>query len=219
MAAIERIEVAIFRTQLVELNTTLYGPFGYTKQKNYNPKISTDEFQKLLHDINDNESRSHEEFIRRYRAKYSAEQHLPLWMAAELMSFGQLLTLYRNQHLAVKQTISHRYNLFPMVLDSWLLTLGALRNSCAHHSRIWNRPLPMPTRLPDRKYDPRWYSPHTVHEKSLYLALSFINHLLTYIAPVDQWKQSVIGLLSAYPDIPLAPMGIPTDWQGSPLWS
>lgn len=32
MDALERIEVAIFRTQLVEANTTRYGPFGYAEQ-------------------------------------------------------------------------------------------------------------------------------------------------------------------------------------------
>jgi len=218
MDAIERIEVAIFRTQLVEVNSTLYGPFGYTEQKNYNPKFPQPDFLKLLRDIEYDEGRSYEEFIRRYRAKYTAERYLPIWMAAELMSFGQLLTFYRNQHLAVKQTLSHRYNLFPMVLDSWLLTLSAIRNSCAHHNRMWNRPLPLVTRFPDRKNDPRWYVPDAIPDNRLYTALTFINHLLSFITPTGQWKQSITALLTAYPTIPLEPMGIPENWQDSPLW-
>ena len=216
--AIERIEVAIFRTQLVEVNTITYGPFGYTDKRNYNPKCSDGEFRKLMSDIHDDEVRSYEEFIQRYRAKYIGEPHLPLWMVTELMSFGQLLTLYRKQHLAIKQNISHKYNLFPMVLDSWLLVLNAVRNSCAHHNRIWNRPLPLTVRLPDRKYAPHWYTPVQIPDNRLFTVLTMINHLLNFIAPTDHWQSSVLDLLNAFPAVPLRPMGIPKNWQELPLW-
>lgn len=216
--AIERIEVAIFRTQLVEANTLQFGPFGYVEQKNYNPKFSTDNLAKLLGDINQDENRSYEEFVKRYRAKYTSEPYLPLWMVAEFMSFGQLLTLYRNQHLSVKQSISHKYNLFPMVLDSWLLTLNTIRNICAHHNRLWNRPLPLPIKFPDRKYDARWHSPVSMPVDRLYAALTIVHYLLGFISPQAQWKRSVADLLARYPEVPLRPMGIPSDWQDSPLW-
>jgi abortive infection bacteriophage resistance protein len=219
MDALERIEVAIFRTKLVETNTLQYGPFGYTDQKNYNPKFIAYDLQKLLDDISKDEGRSKEEFITRYRTKYDEELYLPLWMAAELMSFGQLLTLYRNQHLSIKQTISHQYKLFPQVLDSWLLTLSAIRNSCAHHNRLWNHPLPLIMGLPDRRNDPRWYDPDPIPNNRLYTALTVINYLLAFIAPTDQWKESIKRLLAAYPTIPLRQMGIPENWQDSPLWN
>lgn len=159
MDAIERIEVAVFRTRLVEVHTAQYGPFGYTLLENYNPKFARTDFDQLLSDILEDEKRSYEEFIRRYRSKYISEEYLPLWMVTDLMSFGQLLTLYRNQHLSIKQTISREFNLFPVVLDSWLLTLNTIRNSCAHHSRIWNRPLHLPIKRPDKKHDDRWFTP------------------------------------------------------------
>lgn len=218
MDALERIEVAIFRTQLVEINTNSYGPIGYAEQNNYNPKYIAHDLQKLLDDISEDEGRSKEEFITRYRTKYDEEMYLPLWMAAELMSFGQLLTLYRNQHLSIKQTISHKYKLFPQVLDSWMLTLGAIRNSCAHHNRLWNRPLPLTMRLPDQRNDPRWYVPEAIPDNRLFTALTVINYLLTFISPTVKWKESVEKLLATYPTIPLRQMGIPENWQDSPLW-
>lgn len=216
--AIERIEVAIFRTQLVEANTLQYGPFGYVEQKNYNPKFFSSSLAKLLSDINEDENRSYEEFVKRYRAKYASEQYLPLWMVAEFMSFGQLLTLYRNQHLSIKQSISHRYNLYPMVLDSWLLTLNTIRNICAHHNRLWNRPLPLPIRFPDKKYDARWHTPDPMPSISLYAALTIVNYLLGFISPQANLKDAIADLFAKYPDVPLKPMGIPSDWQDSPLW-
>jgi abortive infection bacteriophage resistance protein len=218
MDAIERIEVAIFRTRMVEAHTTLYGPFGYTALKNYNPKFSQADFNKLLVDISDDEGRSHEEFIRRYRSKYSFETYLPLWMVTELMSFGQLLTLYRNQHLFLKQAISHQFNLYPMVLDSWLLTLNYIRNSCAHHARLWNRPLPLPIKLPDKKYDVRWYNPVPIPNNKIFSVFTTVQYLLKYIVPANQWKSSIQQLFAAYPAIPLQPMGFPENWLSTLLW-
>ena len=63
--AIERIEVAILRTRMVEAHTNRFGPFGYADKKNYNPKFTQADFNKLLNDIEQDEDRSYEEFIRR----------------------------------------------------------------------------------------------------------------------------------------------------------
>jgi abortive infection bacteriophage resistance protein len=216
--AIERIEVAILRTRMVETHTNRFGPFGYADKKNYNPKFTQADFKKLLNDIVQDEDRSHEEFIRRYRSKYTSETHLPLWMATELMSFGQLLTLYRNQDLSLKQTIARQFELFPMVLDSWLLTLNYIRNSCAHHARLWNRPLPLKIKLPDQKHDTRWYSPAQIPNNTNFSVITVVQYLLTYILPDNQWKNSIQQLLAAYPAIPLKPMGFPGKWQDLPLW-
>jgi abortive infection bacteriophage resistance protein len=218
MDAIERIEVAIFRTRLVETHTLWYDPFGYSLRNNYSPKFSSESFNKLLSDITEDENRSNEEFIIRYRSKYSGEKYLPLWMVTELMSFGQLLTLFRNQHLSFKQEISRQFLIFPPVLDSWLLTLNTIRNSCAHHARIWNRPLPLPIKIPDKKHDPRWYNPVPMSNNSVFSICTVIHYLLKFIVPSNQWRLLLKELLDAYPDIPLLPMGFPNNWEEYPLW-
>lgn len=218
MDAIERIEVTIFRTRMVEAHTTRFGPFGYTDFKNYSPNFLKTDFDILLRDIVNDECRSHEEFIRCYRSKYFSEVNLPLWMVVEFMSFGELVTLYRNQDLSFKQHISHQFQLFPMVLDSWLLTLNYIRNACAHHARLWNRPLPLPVKLPARKHDARWYPPFSVSNNSIYTVITLIQYLLEYIVPTNRWKQSIQELLLSYSIIPLRAMGFPEDWQNTPLW-
>lgn len=216
--AIERIEVSIFRTRMVEKYTLRYGPFGYTVLENYNPRFPPYEFHKLMNEILNDEKRSHEEFITRYHDKYSNEKYLPLWMSAEIMSFGQLLTIFRNLSINIKQEISHEFNLFPMVLDSWLLSLNTIRNSCAHHVRLWNRPLGNPIKIPDKKHDPRWYSPIIVPENRLFTILTIVQYLLGYIVVENHWQTSLNALLNEYPTIPLIPMGFPENWQECPLW-
>lgn len=218
MDSIERIEVAILRTRMVELHARTYGPFGYTDYKNYNPKFPKDQFKKLMDDIHEDENRSYEEFIHRYRNKYTSEENLPLWMVTDLMPFGQLLTMYRNLHLPLKQKIAHELNIFPPVLDSWLLTLNYIRNCCAHHSRLWNRPLAVTPKLPDRRYDPRWYAPIMVDSRRIYAGVLIVRYLMQQLVPQDRWKESFEKLLSDNPSVPLKPMGFPKNWVDCPIW-
>ena len=226
MDALEKIEVSILRTKFVEAHTKLYGPFGYTHYRNYNPqfpKVNLEEpdrpnFQKLMNNIKNDEERSYQEFITRYRHKYNLEEYLPLWMVVELMSFGQLVTLYRNQHLTFKRTIASQFDLSSPVMDSWLLTLNTVRNDCAHHNRLWNRPLPNRPKIPDRKSDIRWHFPNAVKNDQIYIVLTVIQYLLAFINPANTWKNSIANLLNAYPNIPRRFMGIPNNWQDSPLW-
>lgn len=218
MDAIERIEVAIFRTRMVEIHSMQYGPFGYSQFNNYNPKFTQADFQKLMTDISEDELRSREEFINRYRTKYSSEKYLPFWMVTELMSFGQLLTLYRNQDFTLKKILASQFNLYSMVLDSWLLTLNYIRNCCAHHARLWNRPLPLRVKLPDKKQDSRWYSPVQIPNNNIFSILTLILYLLNFILPINPWNNSIQQLFAAFPMIPLHSMGFPNNWQGSPLW-
>jgi abortive infection bacteriophage resistance protein len=218
MNAIERIEVAILRTRFVESHAIKYGPFGYTNYSNYNPNFSPNNHLKLLDEIQFDESRSYEEFIIRYRKKYTEEKYLPLWMAVEVMSFGQIFTLYRNSDISIKRTISSEVNLFPPVLDSWLHTLTYIRNACAHHVRLWNRPLPVAPKFPDKKHDLSWYSPTPIANNQIFAVISLIHYLLTRIDPSIKWKQTVSDLLNEYPDIPKHMMGFPEEWENHKLW-
>lgn len=219
MDALERIEVAIFRTNMVSINTGQFGPFGYADKLNYDANFSDYEFNKLISDILDDEKRSKEDFVKRYRSKYTSEQYLPLWMATEFMTFGQLFTMYKNQILTIKQTISARFQVKSMVLVSWLLTLNYVRNSCAHHSRLWNRPLPLILMLPDQKHDARWYTPYRIPSDRIFGTLSVIQYLLNFIYPAHTFKKSLAEIISRYPNTPLHPMGMPEYWQSLPLWN
>lgn len=218
MDAIERIEVSILRTRMVEVFTAKYGPFGYADIKNYNPKFSQQDFNLLMSNISKDEKRSYEEFIQRYRYKYYSEINLPFWMVTELMTYGQLLTIFRNLDFLLKKSIAFQFNLKAMVLDSWLLTLNYVRNSCAHHARLWNRPLPLPVKFPDYKHDSSWYLPNPIANNTIFSILSIVQYLLKIIYPTNKWKLSIEQLTTSYPKVPLKPMGFPLNWKDTPLW-
>lgn len=218
MDALEKIEVAILRTQFVEKHALRFGPFGYAYFRNYDPRFPPEKFYRLMDDIKLDEIKSSEEFIHRYRAKYTDENYLPLWITAELMSFGQLYTLYRNSDSSIKKSISYDYGLYPPVLDSWLHTLNYIRNSCAHHARLWNRILPLPPKLPDQKSDPNWYQPVKISNQRIFSVLTIIRYLLIRIDPQCEWHISVQNLLVRYSGIPLNMMGFPDQWLECKYW-
>ena len=134
MDAIERVEVAILRTRMVEQFTLHHGPFGYTDIRNFSPRFHPSEHTRLLTELDEAVDRSNEEFVGRFRGKYTNEPRLPLWIAVEVMTFGQLFTLFRNLDRPEQQSLSQQFNLYPPVLVSWLHTLNFVRNACAHHA-------------------------------------------------------------------------------------
>src|SRR5262249_50797370 len=135
MEAIERFEVAL-RTGLTYGISHQYGPFGYVDPNNFDTRFDHEEF---MNELAEAEKQSRETFVAHYRAKYDLEDHLPLWMASELMSFGRLSRVFKNTHPDIKKSFARRLNVpDTKIVSSWLHTLNYVRNVCAHHSRLWN---------------------------------------------------------------------------------
>lgn len=218
MDAVERVEVAILRTQMVEQFTLLYGPFGYTNIKNFSPKFSQHEHTRLLSEIDLSIDRSKEEFIYRFKNKYTNESHLPLWIAAEVLTFGHLFTFYRNLNRKEQQTLANSYSLYPPVLETWLHSLNFIRNACAHHARLWNRVLPVRPQIPDARHNPEWHSPTELDNRHIFVILTLLQHLLKNIEPNNFWKSHLEQLLREYPEVPIQLMGFPENWFDSSIW-
>ncbi|NMC11655.1 MAG: Abi family protein [Anaerolineae bacterium] len=213
LSCIEIIEVSILRTKMVEMFTLACGPFCYTQHVNFDPNLSAELHQDMLRKIEDNINNSKEEFINSYRSKYYREQYLPFWMVAEASTFGLLSTIFNYLPLNVKTPIAKHFNLHSTNLSSWLHTLSNIRNICAHHSRLWNRRLPIKPTIPVEKYHPEFYSPAKVHNDSYFIILGILNYLLERIDPAKAPINSFVDLVRKYPNIPLNKMGFPRNWQ------
>jgi len=218
MDALERVEVAILRTRMVEQFTLLHGPFGYRNLKNFSPKFAKLDHKRLLNELDDSVKRSREEFVSRFQRKYTSEPNLPLWIAVEVMTFGHLFTFYRNLNRAEQQTLASAFNLYPPVLESWLHTLNFIRNACAHHSRLWNRIIPIRPQLPDQRHRPEWHFPVKFDNLHIFAVLTLLRYLLRFIDPQSGWQSRLESFLAEYPEIPLNWMGFPTNWKDSPIW-
>ena len=218
MDAIERIEVAV-RTQLAYHHAHDHGCFAYATEMQSLPKLGAQEFADFVQRVREETSRSKDTFVGHFRQKYGdCHNFLPVWMLAEVMTFGTMLTFYKSASRRVKQSVASDFGLPDAVFESWLLTLNAVRNICAHHGRLWNRELGVKPVIPRISGYPEWHAPVKVGSNRVFAVLTICRHCLRKVAPQSGWPSRVELLLSGSPGIPLASMGFPGNWKECPIW-
>lgn len=219
MDAIERVEVAA-RTRLTYEIGHRYGAFGHNDPNNFHLNFA---HRTWLTKLEQETSRSSDEFIRHYQNKYDGFPRIPVWMLTEVMSFGALSFFYKglknDQKSAIedKKAVSDYFGLHYKRLGDWLHTLTYVRNVCAHHSRLWNRELAI---RPDKAKQKEWLRPITPRNDRLFYVLLMLRYLLKSSGNGDDWAAEVSKLLEPFASINpyrLA-MGIPEDWRNHPLW-
>lgn len=82
-------------------------------------------------------NQSKEDFVQHHREKYAGE--LPIWVAVEVMDWGQLCRLFGMAPQAAQREVADACQLSVAQFGSWIRTLNVLRNLAAHHARIFNR--------------------------------------------------------------------------------
>lgn len=221
--AIERIEVAV-RTQLVYCFAHQHGAFGHCTETNL-PNISIDKYLDWRCSLQVETKRSKEAFVKHFLKKYGEDHsNLPIWMLAELMSMGTMLTLYNGSVKSLKSSVSKHFGMPDKQLESWLRSLYEARNICAHHSRLWNRILGCAPGLPLENKQPNWHRKTTAGKNELInnrcgILLFICLDFLKKISPTSCWKNRVEDLFSDYPEIPVGEMELPENWQQHPLWN
>ncbi len=220
--AIERVEVAV-RTQLVYHFSRIHGAFGHTRETNL-PNLKVVEYIGWREALIEETQRSKEAFKEHFFRKYGdAHQNLPIWMVSELMSMGSMLTFYKGVEKTIQGQVAGHFGMPDELLLTWLRSLYAARNICAHHSRIWNRILGYAPGLPHKNKHPEWHLQDEAGRKLITnnragMLLVICRQFLKLISPTSQWQQRVNELLDEYPEIPVAEMGLPEDWRNHPLW-
>ena len=138
-------------------------------------------------------------------------------MAVEIMTFGSVLSLFRGLPTPIKQSIATKYEVHDSVLESWLTSLNAIRNICAHHSRLWNRELGYKPRIPTK--NSTWNTPFSISNNRVFAILSIMKYMIDIIIPASKWKERFKDLLIEFPEIPLTNMGFPQEWKEHEVWN
>ncbi len=150
--------------------------------------------------------RSHEIFISSYYDKYALPFLPPIWMLGELMPFAFWSRTYQNLNdLQLRKRIASMQGVPEKYLISWLQSLTVLRNSCAHHARIWNRNFyqaPLLTRRISGKIA-------SGQHKKIAVLFLVIEDMLRKINRSDDFKNEIAALFAKYPMIVPRKMGIP----------
>lgn len=216
MDAIERFEISV-RTLLAYHFSHQYGAFGHTRQANL-PKLEPVEYAKWLDQLKTETKRSHEIFVNHFLLKYDEHEHLPLWMLCEVMSFGSTLTFFKGISPEIKRKIAAHYQIPDVVLWSWLRSLNAVRNLCAHHGRLIGRELGYKPLIPNARKYLEWHDPVNFNNNRLFVTITICQYLMRLIVPQSHWAHLLIDLLEEYSEIPLEPLGFPENWQQCPIW-
>lgn len=214
LSEIEKIEVAV-RTQLSYIMSQEHDGWWFADSSLFtNPA----KHARTLANIDDEYNRSDEDFVTSFKAKYS-NHFPPSWITLEITSLGTMSILYSNLRGGrCKRQIAKYFGVADTIMVSWLHTITYVRNICAHHSRLWNKTFGITPMMPKRTSFPFVALPNkgTQH---VYFILCMILYLLNIVNPFNTFHSKVKSLLKEYPEIDVAAMGFPKQWQDEPLWN
>jgi abortive infection bacteriophage resistance protein len=224
MEAVERIEVAV-RTQLAYHHAHAWSPDAYATNPVSLPRLvgtgrdrrSHSGFLDRLTKIRN--QRRDDPFVRHFGERDTSSDHMPIWMATELMSIGDIVVMYGGCRDAERDPVAMAFGVTSGVFASWLGTLQHVRNICAHHGRLWNRSLVRIPKLPPRRTHPDWFQPVPVEGSRIFTAMTLCAYLLKWILPTSTWATRVKELIDDHPSVPPASMGFPPKWRECPLWA
>ena len=164
--------------------------------------------------------RSKDDFIKEHYAKYGKDAFPPAWKLLDLTSFGCLTKLFFNfSDISIKKEIARSYGV-PQheILESWMKAINALRNSCAHHGRVWNRVMPVMPQMPTRMRT-EWISIIPQPANRFYHVFCCVAYWLNAVAPDNTLTPDFKALLEKYPNVDTTAMGFPEHWEKEPLWN
>lgn len=156
-------------------------------------------------------------FLRHYLER---NEEPPVWAVCEVLSLGDLskwLISIRDRKL--RAAIAQPYALNETVLCSFAHHLTYVRNVCAHHARLWNRPLVVGTWALPKKPETLVAQLQRAPDASLriYNTLVMLAWLMRIISPGSEWRRRIRALVDERPEL-WNDMGFPDGWQEFELW-
>lgn len=197
-----------------------YGPLGYLDNQHFSSQLIHARTLVKLHDEMD---RSREEFIQHHRATLFMPWP-PAWVIVEIASFGNISNLLSQlRQSAIRQAVANPFGMDEQTFCSLMHHLSVLRNSAAHHSRLWNRQFVIKFKLPKKKpihLIPSFYVDPAMPKKQarIHNSLVLLVHLMNCIEPSSDWPERLIRLLLSLDPQLIPEMGFPSDWKTRPLW-
>ncbi|WBQ06933.1 Abi family protein [Kribbella sp. CA-293567] len=179
---------------------------------------SGDRYTRWLEGYKIEVGRSREDFVAHHHQKY--EGRLPVWAAVELLDWGGLTYLYGFAPRDVQDRVANVCGLNGPQLTSWLKALNLIRNTCAHHGRLFNRVHTISPKLP--RYGRHSDLDAAATEWSRTFGQLTLLQFLADRLQVGR-KSLLPAVLKSFPSIqaiPIIHIGAPSDWQSkSSLWS
>ena len=210
---IEKIEIS-FRSSLANIVSEETGNiFWITDSTMF---ANSSKFNKTLELIDKELKSSREDFIQHFKNKYS-NPYPPAWMLVEILPLGVVTRIYDNlADNALRKKIAARFLLPVPVFSSWITITTLVRNTCCHHSRVWNKENAI-TPMLLKKPLCRWISKEISPNRAFY-DICILKWFVNVISPENDMKRHLKKLLSDFPSVDVTAMGFPKNWEEEPLW-
>ncbi|RBO91421.1 Abi family protein [Nocardia puris] len=237
--ALERVEVAL-RVQLgytlgaghafAHLDPAVFDS-SFTRVVGTNPIAGNglwleSEHVKWLTNVRNLEKRSKEEFVDHFKRKYGMP--LPIWVVTELLTFGGLATVLGGMKPQQKNIIAAGFGVYDANCDGdgaafakWVTHLSYVRNTCAHHVRLWNKN--MTDQLSRLEVVPDLAHAAGVRSVSrIYPSLAVLAYLTCQLDRGSRWRVRTVELIRsglAEAGQPDGRIGCPPGWEEQPIWT
>ena len=229
----ERLEIAM-RTQITELlcAKNQQDPAFYLDSSEFR---ETFEHIPWLHTVYGRLSRAKKnDPIKHYAAEYGGKY--PLWVVSEVLDFSDISRLFAGLKSNDQRRVAENLDIVIIFtnltqgqkeklqkrhpLAGWLEQLTIVRNTCAHHGRIWNKSFaPASTEILRSNGNLSLLPPK--QSERIFGSLQIMSHILRVVSPGTKWPEKVTGLLGGSflnnPLVSKESMGIPSNWDRSTI--
>ena len=200
LSAVERVEVG-FRSRLsYELGR--HDPEGHLDKSNFCSEYDHRVISELVRKRIDRALSSNDPIAVHHEEKYSGRY--PIWAVTEFFDFSDISQLYAALVPEKKLAVADHFGFSPVAdgynsgvrakLQGWLHNLTIVRNTAAHHSRLWNRPF-KPTSGKHVRLLPGLSSLPKSNNR-VFGSLSVMGFLLQTVSPRSTWTAKVRDLIA-----------------------
>lgn len=155
-------------------------------------------------------------FVKHNLDKYG---RLPIWVAIEIFDFGTMSKLFAGMKHKDKLTIEGQFGLFTgSDLETWIRGINFIRNTAAHHSRLWNCNVLERASVPRTKINL-----HSLNNARPFLYFCLMQSLLKPLHPASNWGQRFVELVDSFPKVEnnaakIEDMGAVSGYSAWDLW-
>jgi abortive infection bacteriophage resistance protein len=159
-----------------------------------------------------------------FLAKYS--DPLPIWVAIEAMDFGDASTLLSGLKGSYSNAIANRFSVTGgSDLVSMMRAMTQIRNTCAHHDRLWNRIHVNHPRMPvghTAIFFAQLDGLGQVIWERTYASLLVLAYLHEEVRPGTDWPARMATHLKSLETgfgVTQDSLGAPAGWESHQIWS
>ncbi len=231
---IARLEVKLRSRLDHTLSAFSNDPFWYLDNTFFYTAKGTKIIDDIRSRIQGDFNKEGELYARNYRRKYHNNSHPqfsnlpPFWIASEVITIGCLFKIFSATdfsyfkglpapHNTLLDTLANEFGANDFnSLTNWVQRLRDVRNRAAHHSRLWNAKLAIPSQIASELTIP------AVHQYRPYLTVCVIHKMIKTLdlAGIDL-KGDLLRLFagSHAAQLYMADTGFPQGWENDPFWN